>query len=200
MKESKFFVVDKSLSDLLCMIRGAECQDDAFSELVSRYTPLIMKKVRSFSFDECDEAEAIQEARIALHSAAVTYDRAMEDAVTFGLYANVCITNRLKSLLRARTRQGAVCDSLPAERVAVVSDIDGRLAGRELCERVMSIAKSVLSEFEYEVFGLILKGLKTREIAERLSRSAKSVDNAKARLSRTLKANREICDVLAGII
>ncbi len=200
MKESLIFVVDKSVSELLNMIRQGDRQDDAFSELVSRYTPLIVRKVRSFFDGEQDIVEATQEARIALHSAAVSYECSMENTVTFGLYASVCIANRLKTLIRQRSRKSEMCEALSDDSIYVVSDIDARLAGKELCSRIMTIAKSVLSDLELEVFRLQLEGLKTREIASRLSRSAKSVDNAKARVSRTLKANREICDALAGLI
>ncbi len=191
---------DTSVTTLLDMVRCGERKDDAFSELVRRYTPLTVKCVRSFFTSDSDVTEAIQEAHIALHSAAVSYDGARGDSVTFGLYARVCIVNRLRSLLRQKNRASEHCESLADDRIYVVSDIDGRLAGRELCSRIMSIAKSILSELEFEVFRLQLEGLKTREIAARLSRGAKSVDNAKARISRTLKANREICEVLAGFI
>ncbi len=191
---------DISVSSLIGMIRGGARQDEAFAELARRYAPLITKRVSSFFSNDTDIAEATQEAHIALHSAAVSYDVAREDEVTFGLYASVCIANRLKSLIREKNRRSEQCESLDGDRLFVVSDLEKRLAGRELCLRIMAIAKDVLSDYEYKVFTLSLDGLKTREIAERLSKGAKSVDNAKARLTRTLKMNKEICEALVGII
>ena len=40
-----------------------------------------------------------------LHNAALAYEREKFDGVTFGLYAGICISNRLKSLLKKNERE-----------------------------------------------------------------------------------------------
>ncbi len=182
-----------SLSHLLSMIKNGTEQDEAFAELVRRYTPLINNRVVAFFPGSDDISEPIQEAHIALHSAAVTYDSDKCEGVTFGLYASVCISNRIKSFIRSRHRRVRHEDeSLDSDRLLTFVDVDEALAGREMLTRVMKIAKDCLSDFEYRVFVLQLEGYPTRDIARKLSRDAKSVDNAKARLSRSLRKNSEI--------
>ena len=67
-------------------------------------------------------------------------------------------------------------------------DPEGELVKRETVDRILSSAKDLLSEYEYRVLLLHIQGYKTAAIADMLSRSAKSVDNAKARLFKRLRA------------
>ena len=188
------------LSQLLSMIKGGVSADPAFSELVVRYTPLLYARVNAYSFSGSESSEAMQEARIALHSAALTYDSEKCDGVTFGLYAGVCIANRLKSLIRknARDAEGTTVTS-EAEKISSGHDLESYIATRDLCERVMRIAKGLLSEFEFEVFRMGFERYSTKDIAESLGRTPKSVDNAKWRISQRLARSREICEILSVI-
>ena len=71
--------------------------------------------------------------------------------------------------------------------------IDTRLAEREIFDSLLGSAKDLLSDYEYRVLLLHIQGYKTAAIASMLSRSAKSVDNAKSRLFKRLRA--EIGDI-----
>ena len=193
-------VKDKELCELVSAVKSGEGADEAFAELESRYMPLMKKRAASYFELATDISEAIQEARIALHNAALTYDAERFDGVTFGLYADVCISNKLRTLLRVNTRNSmrAECISEP-ERVFRVSGLEASVAAKDLCDRVMKIAREELSDFEYEVFRLGFERYSTADIAELLGKTPKSIDNAKFRLSRRLRANREICDILLDI-
>ncbi len=188
------------LSELLSMIREGRDADPAFVELLLRYTPLLRARVVTYSFPESELSEAMQEASIALHSAAMTYDSDKCDGVTFGLYAGVCISNRLKSLLRknARDNQDTTVTS-EAEKISSGHDLESYIATRDLCERVMRIARGLLSKFEFEVFRMGFERYSTKDIAESLGKTPKSVDNAKWRISKRLRGSREICDILSDI-
>ena len=71
--------------------------------------------------------------------------------------------------------------------------VERRLEEREMFNRILTSAKDVLSDYEYRVLMLHIQGYKTADIAASLSKSAKSVDNAKARLFKRLRA--EIGDI-----
>ena len=71
--------------------------------------------------------------------------------------------------------------------------LDNRLADREIFDNLLVSAKDLLSDYEYRVLLLYIQGYKTAAIADMLDRSAKSVDNAKARLFKRLRA--EIGDI-----
>lgn len=184
--------------ELLSLIRSGENADDAFCELVSRYTQLINKRISAVEVPAGDEAEAVQEASIALHNAAMTYDGEKCRGVTFGLYAGICISNRLISMLREKARRKErTGDGIDVEVIPSGIDVERAVAARDLCDRVMAKARSLLSELEFRVFCLSYEGYSVKDIAERLSVSSKSIENARFRVSRRLRENRDICEILS---
>ena len=175
----------ESLELRALILRCRERDDEAFSRLVSLYTPMMRKVISGFAgavlgFDEC-----FSEAILALHSAAMRYDLEQTD-VTFGLYARICVHHRLVDYLRAH-------DTLPLVRecdVESVSDSDlleRRIVDRETVELLMKSAKTLLSDYEYRVLILHMQGYKTSVLAKKIGKSAKSVDNAKSRLFKRLR-------------
>jgi DNA-directed RNA polymerase specialized sigma24 family protein len=58
---------------------------------------------------------------------------------------------------------------------------------RERLGALFLYARQVLSDYEYSVLLYHIQGYKTSAIAERLGKSSKSVDNAKARVFRRLR-------------
>ena len=58
---------------------------------------------------------------------------------------------------------------------------------REAIDSLLNSARKLLSDYEYRVLILHIQGYKTAAIAKMLSRSAKSIDNAKSRLFRRLR-------------
>lgn len=91
----------------------------AFVRLYERYLPLINRLVTQFSPNlACaeDAADLRQEAALALYQAAMAY-RLDQDEVAFGLFAKVCITNRMIDKLRVLDRY---------EKNEVFSEEDGR--------------------------------------------------------------------------
>ena len=62
--------------------------------------------------------------------------------------------------------------------------------GRERAQAALRGLRRQLSEFEAKILGYYLDGLTTREMAEAVSRSPKSVDNAVQRIRR--KAARQL--------
>lgn len=92
------------LRQLLLAVR--EGDQMAFVRLYERYLPLINRLVTQFSPNlACaeDAADLRQEAALALYQAAMAY-RLDQDEVAFGLFAKVCITNRMIDKLRVLDR------------------------------------------------------------------------------------------------
>ena len=175
----------KNMEDfsLIMMIRARN--DLAFAELVERYSPLLNKQAREFSGPYLTVDEAYAEACFALYRAALSYDISKKD-VTFGLYSGICIRHRLSDLLSSLSRVDS-SSGIDVDSLAISAGIDRELETREMLERAMSAARGVLSEYEYKVFRLYLMGFTTKEIAYALSKSSKSVDNAKLRMLRNIK-------------
>ena len=179
---------EPNVNDLLLAVRDGD--DGAFALLLERYSPLINKLVLSFSGNQrFTEGELRSDAYAALHRASLSYDVSQVN-VSFGLYARICVYNALKDTV---SRSRSVGGELDVEKVAISSGIQHRLEKEESIKALKILAKDVLSEYEHQVFSLTLLGLKTADIAQKLSKSPKSVDNAKARM---LKALREHLDML----
>ena len=169
-------------TDIL-LLKCRDHDDDAFDELVSRYTPMMRRVVSGFG-SAYDFSELFSEACVALHTAAQRFDMEQSE-VTFGLYARICVRNRILDLIRRREPgQSIECD---VEQMPIDENPEGELVKKETFHKILNSARLILSDYEYRVLLLHIQGYKTASIAEMLSRTPKSVDNAKSRLFRRLR-------------
>ncbi len=160
--------------------------EGAFSDLTLQYRPLIESMVLSFrkKGEELllSKDDIMQEATLAFYSAACAYDT--NSPVTFGLYAKICIRNKLISMLRASSTKKKE-KNRGVENVS--QDPVDRLLEKEKSQQLGKKIESALSGFELSVFRLYLEKKSYAEIAEELGRSVKSVDNAIFRIKTKLK-------------
>lgn len=186
-------------SELFGLIKAYREDDEAaFDRLAEMYEPLIGSMVddcvsRSDGLLERDDVK--QYALIAFSKAVLTYDMGQR-SVSFGLYAKICIGNALAS--RARMVKRRNVEILPmdedAENVLAHGDSDGvgdlahDIIDKENVAILSELIKSTLSDFENEVFWLFAGGLSSSEIAYKLGKTEKSVDNAIFRAKNKLKA------------
>lgn len=185
-------VSDKNVSvhALLHAVRAGD--QDAFSALLLQYRPLIDRAVDRFSAElpgEESREDIRQEALAAFYDAIRSY-RTDQEKVEFGLYAKVCIGNRLVSHLRRERRQQGLLslDDLSAERVmGVDGDLLSMMIEEEAAQALSETIKKVLSAYEYEVFSLYFQGIPSARIAVMMQKSVKSIDNAIARIRKKLK-------------
>lgn len=173
------------------ILRCRDRDDEAFDELVRRYTPLMRKVITGFDQTAYEYSELFSEACVALHTAAGRFDLEQSE-VTFGLYARICIRNRIVDLIRVAESDPDISER-DVEGLSYESNLERRLEEREIFNNLLLSAKDLLSDYEYRVLLLHIQGYKTAAIASMLSRSAKSVDNAKSRLFRRLR--EEIGDI-----
>ncbi len=162
-----------------------------FASLLAQYEPLLKKQVEHAAENAVGllPEDLYQESAIALYDAARSYDLQAED-VTFGLYAKICIRNRLISVLRKYTENV----------VQTTAEVDGALAAYDFhaspeqmaCDRdsfdlLMRQIQSTLTSFEAAVFSLYIQNKSYREIAVALCATEKSVDNAICRIKAKVK-------------
>ena len=103
----------------------------------------------------------------------------------------------MKSLVRHNARVNEQTDNFTeAEKLVSGVDIESVVATRDLCDRVMRAARVALSDFEFRVFSMSFERYSTKDIAISLGRTQKSIDNAKFRIGKRLRDDREICDIL----
>ena len=175
------------IHELLRLVRLHD--DEAFDELVIRYTPMMRRVVADLSISSIDKDEMFCECCVALHVAAVKYDL-QQSEVTFGLYARICIRNHVISLLRKQNSESVFSD-FDVEQLAEEESLENSIVRRETADDILQRAPKLLSDLEYQVLLLHIHGYKTAQIAAALGKTAKSVDNAKFRLFRRLREELE---------
>lgn len=177
-------VVDQSLVKHIELLQSGV--ESSFDVLREQYAALLLSMV-SGALAECPDAEfedLLQEATLALYHAAMSFDL-RQDAVTFGLYAKICIRNRLISALR-KLRRTIRSDNAVAEKVHLTPS-QRKSARRASLVRLSDLVDSLFSPLEKSVYRLYLQGYTAAEIAAELGRSEKSVDNAIYRMRRKIK-------------
>ncbi len=174
--------MEKRLAKLIEEVKNGS--DSAFSELCGDFAPLMKSQVaKMFGEAPSEYDDRLQDAAMALYDAAVAFDMS-QDKVTFGLYAKICIRNRLISIKRKDKKNKKKSASYAIAENQLHET--GRRASREKLEENEKIM-SLLSSYEKFVLLLYLEGRSYREIGLALNKSEKSVDNALYRIKSKLK-------------
>ena len=181
--------MDNKTVSLIALARAGD--ENAYNDLAAAYKPLIESMGKNYAV-KCNsvlltEDDFIQEANLGFFSAVRTYEPS--DKVTFGLYAKICIRNRLVSLLRNASKKEKKRKDTPEHGKGYAEPVYGFLE-RENAEEIQKKIEAVLSRFELSVFSLYVQNKSYKEIAEALGRSVKTVDNALYRIKTKLKTLR----------
>ena len=140
----------------------------SFESVYSLYIPLINSVAEKYSGSSLTGAgleDLRQEAAIALYDAALAYNP--ERGVSFGLYAKICIKNRI-------IPQG----DIDPEKLIISKESLADL------ERRISLS---LTELERSVFDLYLASASYDDISAALGKPKKSIDNAMQRIKAKLR-------------
>ena len=182
--------------DVVSLVVSARENDEAFSELLCRYTPMMNKLVNGFVGPLVTFDEGFAEACVAFHRAVSSYDLSKSEEVTFGLYSRICVYRRLCDFVAKRSKESEIAVIDP-DQLGQDVDIEEAILTRERFAKYLECVRGILSKYEYSVFSLYVDGYSTAEIAHQLGKDMKSIENAK---SRAFKRLREAGDILAKII
>lgn len=190
-KETNVF--QEKTDEDLCMAAAAgdsQCE----SELVRRYGQLVRACARPLFLAGGDSEDLIQEGMLGLLTAIRSFDPARDTA--FRTYAAICIRSRLISAVRAAqggkhiplnhsvSFEPPLFDGANAHLFSTVESPEDVIIGREELKERLDALKGQLSELEAQILPPYLSGLSCGEIARRVGRSQKSVDNAIQRIRR----------------
>ena len=163
--------------------------------LAERYARLVRATARPYFLVGGDSEDLLQEGMIGLLSAIRQYDPGRE--ASFQTFAETCIRNRIYTAIRSAQRSkhaplnGYVpfddlrLDENQARLSGQTSDPEEIILARERVSETLTAAVA-LSSMERRVLGHYLDGFSYEEIARRLGRQQKSVDNAIQRIRRKL--------------
>ena len=177
--------------------------------LVMRYNRLVRICARPYFLAGGDSEDLIQEGMVGLLAAIREYDSGK--AASFRTFAEVCIKNRLISVIKAAARDKHIpLNNYVSFETPLFSgngdhyaygaadqlqeDPEAILLGREAFQERMRALEGQLSGFEASILRLYLNGLSYSEIAAEVNKSPKSVDNAVQRIRRKLAQHHSFGD------
>lgn len=198
----------EALNDTALQILASEGDREAEEKLAERYLRLVRACARPLFLAGGDSEDLIQEGTFGLLSAIRHYDP--ESDASFKTFAEHCIKMRLLSAIKSASRlkhfplnDGISLEQLSEEPGAHLSAFpeffrrtpEELVLARESKEELYTAFLQCLSKFEIKVLDLYLDGLSYREIADRLGKSAKSIDNAVQRIRHKLARNHNLGDI-----
>ena len=174
--------------------------------LYERYKQTVRSRAHTYFLIGADHEDLVQEGMIGLYRAVCDYDA--EKAASFRSFAELCITRRILSAIKRATRKkhaplntyislnqpmfteqedGTLFDTMQNLRVV---DPEEELIGREEYEHILRYLNDNLSKLEQTVLNLYLNGFSYQQIAVKLNRPPKSIDNALQRIKHKIEALR----------
>lgn len=178
----------------------AEGNEDANNLLIEKYKPLITK-IATKMLPYCegngfDLSDLIQEGMIGLNYAIEKY-RELKD-VLFYTYAKKCIERKIISVVIKSNRnknkvlnESISYDDDESQLLNILKDNtpspEEVMLDLELEKEIIDKIKKELTDFENQVFQLLISGFLTGEIADMLDRDKKSIENAIQRIKIKIK-------------
>ena len=192
--------------ELIELSRGGD--NDALEALINRYVGLVRQKTFRFFLVGADKEDLMQEGLIGLFKATRDYNDSYN--VPFKSFAETCIMRQIATAIKAATRlkHGPLNNSISLsqplfdddEEAAALMDVICRdslpnpeeiIINKERCCIMGEKIQSLLSKFEKQVLGYYLEGRTYHDIALKLGKPQKAVDNALQRIKRKIEGIAE---------
>ena len=175
----------------------------ALEYMLGKYKNFVRSKARSYFLIGADHEDIVQEGMIGLYKA--IRDFRADKLSSFRQFADICITRQIITAIKTATRQkhvplnSYVSLNKPiydeeSDRTLMDVIVEGHaqnpeelIIGREDIMSVRDRVDEVLSSLEQEVLSAYLDGKSYQEIADKLGRHVKSIDNALQRVKRKLE-------------
>ena len=188
------------------IIKKAQAGDRSACDLLfAKYRNLVRMKAGLYFMAGADKDDVEQEGMLGLLNAIRSYDA--DKGAVFKTFADLCITRQIQTAIKAAHRKkhtplneytslhmsltdeegeegDALIDTIASE---VEADPLTMLIDQELYADVENGIDNLLSSFEKQVISMHLDGMSYTEIAQRLDKSPKQVDNALQRIKKKLK-------------
>uniref|UniRef100_UPI003FEDBCB0 sigma-70 family RNA polymerase sigma factor n=1 Tax=Roseburia sp. TaxID=2049040 RepID=UPI003FEDBCB0 len=188
------FYGDFTDEQLIERLRSGETQ--IMEYILDKYKPLVRKKANAMYLIGGETDDLIQEGMIGLFKAIRDYDAGRE--TSFFHFAELCISRQLYNAVEASNRKKhaplnsyvsfyagseeegqSLLDSLSSGEIGnpedmIISQENAKQFWKQLRERLSGMEQQVLDEY--------LSGLNYKQIAQRMGKSPKAIDNALQRI------------------
>lgn len=180
--------------ELIAKLRDNETE--IMDYILDKYKPLVRKRANALYLIGGDTDDLIQEGMIGLFKAIRDYSPKHE--ASFYHFADLCIARQMYTAVEASRRKKhaplnsyiSLYDDFGEGGVALADVLTGKadenpehmLINRENFEQKLEKLSENLSKMEKQVFDYMLEGLNYRQIAEKMGKSPKAIDNAIQRM------------------
>ena len=199
-------MTDDREKDEVLISRCRQGDRTALECIMEKYKPLVIKKARSMFLIGGETEDLIQEGMIGLFKAVQDFDPDRE--TSFYRFSKLCIDRQIYSAVTSAGRKKhsplngyvSLSDSEELEweerwrrpSVSAVSPEEA-LINRERMEMIQEKLGERLSSLEWSVLKLFLEGYSYAQMADKLGKKEKSIDNALRRIKGKLQ------DILEGM-
>ena len=196
------------LSDLQLQQLSAAGNREAEEQLAERYMQLVRVCARPLFLAGGDSEDLIQEGTFGLLSAIRQYRP--DCGASFKTFAEVCVRKRLYSAVKSASRLKHIPlnDGMSLEQLSEESDLrlsaipallnstpEDLVLARESKEELYRALSDRLSKLEKQVLSLYLDGFHYQDIAQRLGKDTKAIDNAVQRIRRKLARDPKLGEI-----
>lgn len=173
------------------LVKAAQAGDKQSMEtLLLRYAGTVRSIARGYFLAGGDTEDLIQEGMIGLYQA---INDCETDTARFKTFARLCITRRILDAVKASGRQKNQplnnYVSLFDEELDMLTQHDplSEMIHREDGEEFFRKMSEVLSDLEFRILTMYMKGMSTADICRITKKNEKSVDNALQRSKKKLQ-------------
>ena len=191
--------------------KAKQGNEEATTQLMNLYKPLVMTIARKYFLINSSLDDLVQEGMIGLFNAFRSYK--LESSTSFKTYASLCINRQIQTAIKLNNRnkniplntyfsinnQGKILLQIKNNDEKEEDEENGfyipsksltpeeSILFREKLKEVSSKIGELLSKYEKKVLFMYIMGLNYNEIALKLEKQPKSIDNALSRIKIKLK-------------
>lgn len=171
----------------------------AYGHIIARYRNLVYKKAKAFFIKGAEEEDLVQEGMIGLYKAVRDFKPGKS---SFSSFASMCVSRNMITAVKNSSRskhmplnsyislnvQKDEKEELVRELADETSSANPEdiLIDRENLNGITYRINKILSKLELEVLALYLDGSTYKDIAERINKEPKAVDNAIQRIRKKI--------------
>ena len=187
------------LSDEQVVELAKSGDDEAYNHIIARYRNLVYSKAKAFYISGADREDLVQEGMIGLYKAVRDYDPKLS---SFAAFAKLCVTRMILSAVKNSARNKHLplnkyvsidfCRDDQDEKAAFdIADDNSKnpeniLIDKESISGISYRINQILSEMELKVLICYLDGMSYTDIAKKIEKEPKAVDNAVQRIRKKL--------------
>ncbi|SDB04451.1 RNA polymerase sporulation-specific sigma factor [Pseudobutyrivibrio sp. YE44] len=185
------------LSDEQLVKKYQDGDQAVLNYICEKYKPLVLKNSKKYFLVGGENEDLIQEGMIGLFGAIGDYD--VRSEVTFFHFAELCIDRQMIKAIEASNRKKhaplnayvSLYDEEGGDGGDVATTVDDPaelIIEAEENSSLMDRLKKALSPMEQKVFDLYMQDFDYKEIAAKLDKSEKSIDNTLTRIKQKARA------------